>query len=102
MSVAEIKNSISKMADFSKMDDAGKKRFIELFVQKIYLYDSDDGFRIRTVLSVTNPVDSLDISDFPDFSNITGRVPSPPLISENNIQYFPLGIVCLDSKRPFL
>lgn len=78
MSVAEIKNSISKMADFSRMDDSGKKRFIELFIQKIYLYDSDDGFRIRTVLSVTNPVDSLDISDFPDFSNITGSVPSPP------------------------
>lgn len=63
-SVQDVIDTFKKTADFTLLPFDKKKLIIDRFIYKIFVYDKPDGFKIRIVMSTTNP--TKDVINFLD------------------------------------
>ncbi|HEX2986054.1 MAG TPA: recombinase family protein [Caproiciproducens sp.] len=63
-SVQDVVDTFKKTADFALLPFDKKKLIVDRFIYKIFVYDKPDGFKIRIVMSTTNP--TKDVINFLD------------------------------------
>ena len=89
MTLAEMKEYFHKHGNISNLSPQEQKKVVNRFVDRIYVYDDPDGYKIRILINTQK----INVSEFLD-SN--GNNPSPPIESKRDMLLFANGILLLD------